>query len=66
MARILVCDDDDDMIELCQRLFKMKGHELLVAQNGSDAVSTAEGRSKKEAEQKAAAAALEHFLSRSR
>jgi len=42
MARILVCDDDDDMIEFCERLFKMKGHELLVARNGADAVSAAQ------------------------
>ena len=39
MAKILICDDDDDMVEFFRRLFTRKGHELIVAQNASDGVS---------------------------
>lgn len=45
MAKILICDDDDDMVEFFRRLFTRKGHELVVAQNASDGVSmTAEAK----------------------
>ena len=39
MAKILICDDDDDMVEFFNRLFTRKGHELVVAQNASDGVA---------------------------
>ncbi len=41
MAKILVVDDDQDMVEICSRLLPRRGHEFLIANNASDAVSTA-------------------------
>ena len=41
MARILVVDDDQDMVEICSRLLPRRGHELITAHNAEDAVSTA-------------------------
>lgn len=41
MAKILIADDDDDMVEICSRLLSRKGHELLVARNAEAAVRTA-------------------------
>ena len=41
MARILVVDDDDDMVEICSRLLPRRGHSVLVARNASDAVAVA-------------------------
>lgn len=41
MARILVVDDDEDMVEICSRLLPRKGHELFVAGNAEDAVAKA-------------------------
>ena len=41
MAKILVVDDDDDMVEICSRLLPRKGHELLIANNAEDAVKKA-------------------------
>lgn len=42
MARILLADDDDDMVEICSRLLPRRGHTLKVAQNSADAVAMAE------------------------
>ncbi|MBL9132725.1 MAG: response regulator [Verrucomicrobiaceae bacterium] len=41
MARILLADDDADMCEICTRLFARRGHQLSLATNAEDAVSTA-------------------------
>lgn len=42
MARILLADDDDDMVEICSRLLPRRGHTVKVAQNAADAVALAE------------------------
>jgi len=42
MARILLADDDDDMVEICTRLLPRRGHQLSVARNAQDAVTLAE------------------------
>ena len=42
MARILLADDDEDMVEICSRLLPRRGHTLVTANNAADAVSTAE------------------------
>ena len=39
--RILLVDDDDDMVEICSRLLPRKGYELIVARNAERAVETA-------------------------
>jgi CheY-like chemotaxis protein len=41
MAKILLADDDDDMVDICQRLLPRRGHELLIARNAEDAVKLA-------------------------
>ncbi len=41
MAKILIADDDDDMVEICSRLLSRKGHDLLVVRNAEAAVRTA-------------------------
>lgn len=41
MARILLADDDDDMVEICSRLLPRRGHELIIARDGADAVDKA-------------------------
>ena len=41
MARILLADDDEDMVEICSRLLPRRGHTLNVATNAADAVSAA-------------------------
>ncbi|MCS7286313.1 MAG: response regulator [Anaerolineae bacterium] len=38
MARILVVDDDPDFIKLTQRILKSKGHEVLTAASGREAL----------------------------
>ena len=38
MARILLADDDEDMVEICSRLLPRRGHVLVVARNAEDAV----------------------------
>lgn len=42
MARILLADDDEDMVEICSRLLPRRGHTLNVAMNAADAVSAAQ------------------------
>ena len=42
MARILLADDDDDMVEICARLLPRRGHEVSIARNAQDAVMLAE------------------------
>lgn len=42
MARILLADDDEDMVEICSRLLPRRGHTLNVATNAADAVSAAQ------------------------
>ncbi len=44
MARILLADDDDDMVEICSRLMPRKGHQLLIARNAADAVQLAQAQ----------------------
>lgn len=41
MARILLADDDEDMVEICSRLLPRRGHEVIVARDGADAVDKA-------------------------
>ena len=41
MARILLADDDDDMVEICSRLLPRRGHVLVTARNAEDAVTAA-------------------------
>jgi two-component system cell cycle response regulator DivK len=41
MARILMADDDEDMIEICSRLLPRRGHTLTTASNAADAVRLA-------------------------
>ena len=41
MAKILIADDDDDMVEICSRLLSRQGHDLLVVRNAEAAVRTA-------------------------
>ena len=41
MARILLADDDDDMVEICSRLLTRRGHVLVTARNAEDAVTAA-------------------------
>ena len=43
MARILLADDDDDMVEICTRLLPRRGHTLSVARNAADAVLSVPG-----------------------
>jgi hypothetical protein len=33
MARILLADDDEDMVEICSRLLPRRGHVVAVARN---------------------------------
>src|SRR5262245_21366800 len=42
MARILLADDDEDMVEICSRLLPRRGHTLTTASNAADAVKLAE------------------------
>lgn len=42
MARILLADDDEDMVEICSRLLPRRGHTLSIATNAADAVTAAE------------------------
>jgi CheY-like chemotaxis protein len=42
MARILLADDDDDMVEICARLLPRRGHRIAIARNACDAVRLAE------------------------
>jgi len=42
MARILLVDDDDDMVDICGRLLPRRGHELSVARDAAEAVEKAE------------------------
>jgi CheY-like chemotaxis protein len=42
MARILLADDDEDMVEICSRLLPRRGHTLCTANNAADAVALAE------------------------
>jgi two-component system cell cycle response regulator DivK len=42
MARILLADDDEDMVEICSRLLPRRGHTLITANNAADAVALAE------------------------
>lgn len=42
MARILLADDDDDMVEICSRLLPRRGHEVILARDGADAVAKAQ------------------------
>lgn len=42
MARILLVDDDEDMVEICSRLLPRRGHEILIARDAEAAVQTAE------------------------
>lgn len=42
MARILLADDDEDMVEICTRLLPRRGHTVVVAMNAADAVKLAE------------------------
>ena len=42
MARILLADDDEDMVEICSRLLPRRGHTLTTATNAADAVRLAE------------------------
>ncbi len=39
--RILIADDENEMIELLQEIFKIKGYEILVASGGIQAVDMA-------------------------
>lgn len=41
MARILLADDDEDMVEICSRLLPRRGHVLIIARNAEDAVTLA-------------------------
>ncbi len=41
MARILIADDDEDMVEICSRLLPRRGHTLSVATNAEDAINLA-------------------------
>ena len=41
MARILLADDDDDMVDICARLLPRRGHVLVTARNAEDAVAAA-------------------------
>lgn len=41
MPRILLADDDDDMVEICERLLPGRGYELVTARNAKQAVSMA-------------------------
>lgn len=41
MAKILLADDDDDMVEICTRLLPRRGHVLCVARNAAEAVDLA-------------------------
>lgn len=42
MARILLADDDEDMVEICSRLLPRRGHTLCTANNAADAVAMAD------------------------
>jgi CheY-like chemotaxis protein len=42
MAKILVVDDEKDVIEFCGRILSKEGFEVLTANNGKDCLSLAE------------------------
>jgi CheY-like chemotaxis protein len=42
MAKILLADDDEDMVEICSRLLPRRGHSLCTANNAADAMAKAE------------------------
>jgi CheY-like chemotaxis protein len=42
MARILLADDDEDMVEICSRLLPRRGHTLCTANNAEDAIAMAD------------------------
>jgi two-component system, cell cycle response regulator DivK len=42
MPKILLADDDDDMVDICKRLLPRRGHELVTAHNAEEAVKLAE------------------------
>jgi len=45
LARILVADDETDILELLKLLLQKDGHEILTASNGREAVEIAETQS---------------------
>ena len=42
MSKLFIAEDDPLMIRMYERAFKLGGHELLMASNGEDALSTLE------------------------
>ena len=42
MAKILIVDDEEDLLDLLRDSLKLKKHEVVTAQNGSEALTYAE------------------------
>lgn len=42
MAKILIVDDEKDIVEFCSNILKREGFKVLTANNGSDCLSLAE------------------------
>ena len=42
MSKILLVDDDEDMVEICSRLLPRKGYDLALARNAQEAVDKAQ------------------------
>jgi CheY-like chemotaxis protein len=47
MARILLADDDAATRDLVQRALKMDGHEVILTQDGTEALERLEGRGRR-------------------